>query len=644
MRKFYPIFIFSLLTFFLQAQDLTIDGSVTVQPDGLLYVQGNVTIKPGGSLDVQSSGGTHGKVQVNYEGVGATGTWKCDGTTSSTGGDGEVHFLGDVDYNIKGTSVSFPNLIANIGTVVGITPNLAKITVIDSINITKTLDLKKGRMVVPSSFTFIASISGTTMTVTSIIGSNGAFIVGQIITGSGVSTGTTITAFGSGSGGTGTYTVSNSQTIASDTMSVTSVVYVSNSDPDAILSSGNGFGTNYSTYIQGSLRREVATGTNNFYKFPIGGVPNSSINKKGYNPAFLDLSTGIGAIKPANVTSILGKFEELDNPGTIAYNGAAQTCYFTTADQYLELFYMIQKFGYWDFKPNGDKTGWWYSFYCKPDTSYLFDNNYNLTHLKVVKAPDTFIPGAGQDWTPYVNESGNGCDGVNVLNNQLRWIPAPYSAYPYSLTDSIRASELKSFSRYGLAGGRGAALPIELLYLEAHPVDNAYIQVNWATATEINNSGFEVQRSTDGTNFTSIGWVPGAGNSSTTLTYGYPDHNVVANQLYYYRLKQVDFDGTSETTYVVSAMIVSSNTFTISEFIPNPTENDSRIEIMTSTDKDIHVTVFNTLGQIMTNSDRHLVAGTNTMHFDFNLLADGTYYAIFQAEDEIYSRKLILTK
>lgn len=576
MRKLYSLFLFSFLAIFIQAQDLTIEGSVVVQADAELYVNGSVLIKPGGVLDVQSSGANVGIVEVNYETVGSLGTWECNGSTISTGGDGEIYFKGDVDYNVEGTSVSFPHLIVDIGTFVGL-DNVAVMNVNDSIHVAKTLDLKNGRMIT----------------------------------------------------------------------SATSLVYCSNSSPDAIKSSDDGFGGNSSNFVQGSLRREIAVGATNYYKFPIGCAPNSGQNKRGYNPAFLDLRSGINARKPANATSVLAKFVELADPGIIHYNNLAPTCYSTSTQyQFLELFWMIKEFGYWDLKPNGNPLGWWYSFYVKPDFDYIFDHNTHLTHIKVIKAPHAFTPQSTADWTAYVTESGNGCDMVGVDPSEVvYWKPGPNTPmYPLNVTDSIRASELISFSRFGLSAGTGAGLPIELLYLEAHPVNNTFIQVNWATATEVNNAGFEVQRSTDGVNFTPIKWVPGAGNSSTALNYGIPDSNVVPNQLYYYRLKQVDFNGSSELTYVVSAMITSTSTFTISEFMPNPTENNSRIEILTSDEKDVNVTVYNTLGQIISRRDHQLLPGTNRIDFDFQLLADGTYYAIFLADNQVFNRKLIITK
>ncbi len=418
-------------------------------------------------------------------------------------------------------------------------------------------------------------------------------------------------------------------------------IYMADSATDAIV--GN-FGADKSRYIEGTLRREVRTGANSYYRFPIGGPSGSG--KRGYNPASVDLRTSIGAVKPSAAKSLSGKFVEQSDIGNIGFQTSVGGghCYYTTAFQFFEFYWMVHNFGYWEFKPQHDSLsgGWNYDFYVFPDEAYLFYENPNLTHLKIFKAPGSTTPGSSFNWDPYFLESGNPCNGVKVESNQLYWIPD--DNIPFAQTDSIAAWGLKSFSNFGLGGGGGAGLPIELLYLKAYPVDNKYIQVEWMTETEINNSGFDVMRSADGVNFTKIGWRDGAGNSSVRRTYGYPDEDVVPNQLYYYYLRSIDYDGSADSTYVVTAMITEAETFTISEFIPNPSENDSRLEVISSREKYLNITVYNTLGQVIMGRDHRVVAGTNTIDFDFNLLADGTYYAIIKADNEFFNRKLILTK
>ena len=82
-----------------------------------------------------------------------------------------------------------------------------------------------------------------------------------------------------------------------------------------------------------------------------------------------------------------------------------------------------------------------------------------------------------------------------------------------------------------------------MIYLEADAMNNDAIQVRWATASEINNREFDVERSTDGSTWTIIGLVPGNGNSTQENMYAYNDLNVVPGIPYYYRLKQIDFNG-----------------------------------------------------------------------------------------------------
>jgi hypothetical protein len=87
-----------------------------------------------------------------------------------------------------------------------------------------------------------------------------------------------------------------------------------------------------------------------------------------------------------------------------------------------------------------------------------------------------------------------------------------------------------------------AILPIKLLGIKATEASDG-IDVEWTTATEENNEKFILQRSTDGLNWTEVTEVKGAGNSINAITYRYKDNQVTFSGRYYYRLKQIDFDG-----------------------------------------------------------------------------------------------------
>lgn len=93
-------------------------------------------------------------------------------------------------------------------------------------------------------------------------------------------------------------------------------------------------------------------------------------------------------------------------------------------------------------------------------------------------------------------------------------------------------------------------LPIELLYFTAESTVNS-VNLLWSTASELNNAGFLLERSTDLSNWTNIGFVEGAGNSQQTLRYSFQDINPIVG-VNYYRMVQYDIDGKSEMMQTIA--------------------------------------------------------------------------------------------
>ncbi len=101
------------------------------------------------------------------------------------------------------------------------------------------------------------------------------------------------------------------------------------------------------------------------------------------------------------------------------------------------------------------------------------------------------------------------------------------------------------------------------------------VQLNWTTATEKNNSHFNIQRSNDGVNFENISKVMGKGNSSSITNYTYTDANVPNNNLYY-RLQQIDVDGKSTLSVVIFIKYEKKANIELSVY-PNPVVNHTAI-------------------------------------------------------------------
>ena len=205
---------------------------------------------------------------------------------------------------------------------------------------------------------------------------------------------------------------------------------------------------------------------------------------------------------------------------------------------------------------------------------------------------------------------------------------------------------LSSFSTFRIGGvsPAGGILPGELIYLDAKGVENKFIQVAWQTATEMNNEGFQVQRSLDGDIFETIGFVQGNGNSNSNQNYIFNDFNVSKGIIYYYRLNQMDFNGVSTLTYKVSVSLDGGRITEVSPFIPNPSTATSHLEIQVSEASEAVVVMYNGIGQLVLSNKISLNKGLNVLPFNLESFAAGIYQTTIKIKEESYSRKLILTR
>jgi len=146
----------------------------------------------------------------------------------------------------------------------------------------------------------------------------------------------------------------------------------------------------------------------------------------------------------------------------------------------------------------------------------------------------------------------SGFPGVDVPGN-IRILKSPSESYTWSIDgtflsftdDIIIHSGMSGFSDFALGGDSNEnPLPIELLHFTA-AINNAEVFLSWATASEINNDFFTLERSVDMQTAEVIGYVQGAGNSNQTLAYQFTDRHPLPG-ISYYRLKQTDFDGSFE--------------------------------------------------------------------------------------------------
>ena len=169
-----------------------------------------------------------------------------------------------------------------------------------------------------------------------------------------------------------------------------------------------------------------------------------------------------------------------------------------------------------------------------------------------------------------------------------------------------------------------APLPVELTSFTASSV-NGTVNLNWATATEVSNYGFEVERSADESVWNKIGFVAGNGNSNSVKSYSYSD-NTASSGTVYYRLKQLDTDGKYEYSKVVSVNNTTPDAFTVDQNFPNPFNPSTTIRFSLANSSNVKVDVYASNGELVhTLANKTYEAGNHAINFDASPLSAGIY-------------------
>ncbi len=146
--------------------------------------------------------------------------------------------------------------------------------------------------------------------------------------------------------------------------------------------------------------------------------------------------------------------------------------------------------------------------------------------------------------------------------------------------------------------------------------------INWNTLTETGNKGFEVERSIDGRNFTSLEFVPSQGNSKNNYTTIDKSPKVGVN---YYRLKQIDVDGRFTYSSIVSVKFDKEDIASFT-FYPNPAKEILKINVGVIETENATIKLMNTVGQTVISKTINKLSSTSVISFDISALATGVYY------------------
>ncbi len=172
-------------------------------------------------------------------------------------------------------------------------------------------------------------------------------------------------------------------------------------------------------------------------------------------------------------------------------------------------------------------------------------------------------------------------------------------------------------------------IPVELTSFTTSVISGK-VNLNWQTATETNNYGFEVERKTAGQEFTKVGFVGGYGTTTEVKSYSFADNSVTSGS-YTYRLKQVDLDGTFEYSSEVEVDLAPAS-YSLAQNYPNPFNPSTKINFSLASDSKVTLKIFDVLGQeVITLINGNLSAGVHSQNFDAATLNSGVYFYTIEA-------------
>ena len=262
---------------------------------------------------------------------------------------------------------------------------------------------------------------------------------------------------------------------------------------------------------------------------------------------------------------------------------------------------------------------------CFVRGNYLHISYYTSGYV-VLDISDPENPQLAGQYDTYPSSDGGTYDGA-------------WGCYPYLPSGNTLISDIETGLYVLHFDGE---VPVELSSFTAKANGNSVV-LNWSTATETNNQGFEVQRKS-GNEFNTIGFIQGKGTTTEPHQYTYTDNNLDIGT-YEYRLKQVDFDGSFHYSELAKAEVLSVSAFQIKQNYPNPFNPSTKIRFAVPENKFVNLSVYNLLGENVAELVHEVKdAGEYEVNFNAANLPSGIYIAKINAGTYSQSIKMTLLK
>jgi len=223
-----------------------------------------------------------------------------------------------------------------------------------------------------------------------------------------------------------------------------------------------------------------------------------------------------------------------------------------------------------------------------------------------------------------------------------------WSNYGFSLPTKSIAIDSSGYifagtNQQGIFRTAGRTVPVELISFTAE-VSNKNVILSWITATETNNYGFEIERKQSSIDWAKIGFIQGNGTTIKRNIYNYADENIETGE-YYYRLKQIDYDGSFEYSPTVQIKIEVIYDFNLEQNYPNPFNPGTSINYSIRERGLVTLKVYDILGkEVVTLINENQEAGNYSVQFNASHLPSGIYFYRLKSGSFSSTKKLILLK
>ncbi len=221
-------------------------------------------------------------------------------------------------------------------------------------------------------------------------------------------------------------------------------------------------------------------------------------------------------------------------------------------------------------------------------------------------------------------------------------IPSIDGNFSFEMLAGTRDGKVVCFS------GGTVAVPVELTSFSGYVANNS-VHLNWSTATETNNSGFDIERTSSLTTHTQeawekVGFVQGSGTTTEFRSYSFVDENVSAGS-YSYRLKQLDYSGVFEYSDVIEIEVGTPTKFSLEQNYPNPFNPITTLSYSIKEKTLVTLKVFDILGnEVSTLVNEEMESGYYNLKFNASSLSSGIYFYSLKAGDFVSTKKMILLK